>query len=480
MSPIGRQERRITRRDVLRFSLGLGAAALASACGATPTPAPAAATQPVAGATEVPAAQATVVATSAQAGAGQTVTVRVMMYMSDAQLAKAQSDFFGPFEKDNPGLKIDHIVRPGDGNESQQKLRAMVAGGDPPDIYDEFRTANGQAGEALDLMPFVDKSKLDLTKVPKGIMDTEKWQDGLYGMPMCAGGQFCLVLNRDLFDAAAISYPTSTWSDPKWTWADFTDIAVKLTKKNGDRYEQFGVSDLGDWILFPFQMWDAYLVDPKSKAVTCDDPNVIAAYQAVLDLAKKDHAMPDVSMQQANAVWGDADPMLSGKAGISSYGLWSHTLYRKALDEGVNWAFLPYPKGRPEATVHTECNGGKSPGIVKTAKHPNEAWTFINWEFDQQHLAKFLGRMPADEQGQKDWAKVFYGSYYDKIRPEVLWEGWKSDPSEEPLYQNPKNVEVVTKVLQPGWDQVWADKISVKQWLTEAKPKIEEILNATA
>jgi len=217
MYRIGRRERKFTRRDVIRIGLALGATAVASACGAAPTTAPA--TQAPAAATQPPAPQETAAATSAQTGAGQAVTIRVMMYMSDAQLAKAQSDLFGPFEKEHPGLKIDHIVRPGSGVDSMQKLRAMIAGGDPPDIYDEFRGNNGEAGEALDLTPFLERDKVDLTGVPKGIMDIQKWQNGVYGMPMFAGGQFCLVLNRSLFDAAGIPYPTSTWNDPKWMGA---------------------------------------------------------------------------------------------------------------------------------------------------------------------------------------------------------------------------------------------------------------------
>ena len=463
-------QRRSTRRALLRAGVGLGAAAVVAACGATATPT---AAPGAAEATPTAGAQPT-------AASGEVVTIKIMMFMSDAQLAKADTDLFGAFEEAYPNLKIDHIVRPGSGTESLQKLRAMIAGGDPPDIYDELRAANGEAGEALDLMPFIEKDEVDLTSIPKGILDSQKWQDGVYGMPMYAGGQFCLVINRSLFDAAGIAYPTSTWNDPAWTWTAFSEIAVKLTKQTDGRYEQFGVSDLGDWILYPFQMWGSFLLEPVTRKVVCDSAETIECYQAVLDLAKVQKALPDISTQQGSAVWGDADPMLSGKAGISSYGLWSHTLYRQALDEGVNWAFLPYPKGRPEATVHTECNGGKTHGIVKTAKHPNEAWTLILWEYAEGRLAKFLGRMPANVAGQKTWAAEFYGSHYEKIRPEVLWEGWTSDPAEEPYYTHPKCEEATTKVLQPGWEQVWADQITVKQWLTEAKPKIEEILGSTS
>jgi multiple sugar transport system substrate-binding protein len=460
--------RRSSRRALLRAGVGMAAAAALTAFGASATTVPSAAeATPTAG-------------TQPTAASGEAVTIRIMMFMSDAQLAKADSDLFGPFQEEHPNLKIDHILRPGSGTESMQKLRAMIAGGDPPDVYDEFRAANGEAGEALDLVPFIDRDEVDIASVPKGILDSQKWQDGVYGMPMYAGGQFCLVINRDLFDAAGIAYPTSTWNDPDWTWTAFADIAVKLTKQADGRYEQFGVSDLGDWILFPFQMWGSFICAPVTREVVCDSQETIDCYQAIVDLAKVQHALPDISTQQGSAVWGDADPMLSGKAGISSYGLWSHTLYRQALEEGVNWAYLPYPKGRPEATVHTECNGGKTHGIVKIAKHPEEAWTLIKWEYDQGRLAKFLGRMPANVEGQKTWAADFYGSHYDKIRPEVLWEGWTSDPAEEPFYTHPKNEEATTKVLQPGWEQVWADQITVKQWLTEAKPEVEKILSSAS
>jgi len=461
----------MTRRALLRAGATAAAAALVTACAATATPAP--------GATAGEAEATPTAAAGVAPAAGEVVTIRIMMFMSDAHLARADADLFGPFMEEHPNLKIDHIVRPGSGTESLQKLRAMIAGGDPPDIYDELRGVNGEAGEALDLRPFIEKDQIDITSVPKGILETQMWQNGIYGMPMYAGGQFCLVINRDLFDAAGIEYPTSTWNDPDWTWTAFVDLAVKLTKQTDGRYEQFGVSDLGDWILYPFQMWGSFLLEPGTRAVVCDSEPTIECYQSVVDLAKVHLAMPDISTQQGTAVWGDADPMLSGKAAISSYGLWSHTLYRQALDEGVNWAYLPYPKGRPEATVHTECNGGKTHGIVSSAKHPNEAWVLISWEYSEGRLAKFLGRMPANVEGQKTWAREFYGEHYDVIRPEVLWEGWTSYPAEEPYYTHPNCEEATTKVMQPGWDQVWADQITVRQWLTEAKPKLEEILGPT-
>lgn len=46
----------------------------------------------------------------------------------------------------------------------------------------------------------------------------------LYGLPYTKGG-FYVFYNKDMFDAAGIPYPTNDW-----TWAEFEQIAKKLTK----------------------------------------------------------------------------------------------------------------------------------------------------------------------------------------------------------------------------------------------------------
>lgn len=122
----------------------------------------------------------------------------------------------------------------------QEKLYAMIAAGQPPDIFYTNTVVRDQlAAEGLlqnlhDIAandPFVQRI------LPEFIERGESLDGGWY--------QFCdwtytfgVYYNKDLFDQFNIPYPDSTWD-----WQGMLDRAGKLTVRTQDdaAYEQYGV-----------------------------------------------------------------------------------------------------------------------------------------------------------------------------------------------------------------------------------------------
>jgi multiple sugar transport system substrate-binding protein len=68
-------------------------------------------------------------------------------------------------------------------------------------------------------------------------------QGKIYGVPTwCL--TYWMFYNKNMFDEAGIPYPT-----PEMTWTEYTEVAKKLTKREGDRVTQFGANGWQGWTM---------------------------------------------------------------------------------------------------------------------------------------------------------------------------------------------------------------------------------------
>ena len=164
----------------------------------------------------------------------------------DIVLEKAWVDKYNKSQKD--ACVILNVV-PNTGSNSYDALRAMVAGGNAPDIVGPV----GKAGRAsfqgswADIKPLADKAGYDLSKYDPQLLDFTKDEGVLVGIPFALFPSF-IYYNKKLFDEAQLPYPPHKVGDlyngKPWDLANFQDLAMKLTV---DKAGNDATSEGDDW-----------------------------------------------------------------------------------------------------------------------------------------------------------------------------------------------------------------------------------------
>ena len=108
-------------------------------------------------------------------------------------------------------------------------MSTAAANEDLPDIMQQdyaFLEQWVDAGNLLDLTPYVESGALDLSNVPQNIVDTGKVGEGLYAV--CAGVNApALLYNKTLTDSMNIEVPQNI------TWDQFADISRQIYEARG-------------------------------------------------------------------------------------------------------------------------------------------------------------------------------------------------------------------------------------------------------
>ena len=138
------------------------------------------------------------------------------------------------FEAANPNIHVKVV-----GNITDDKInQALRAGGaSAPDVVSSFTTDNvGEfcgSGAFVDLNPFMEADGIDPeTTFPKPLLDYTQYEGNRCTLPLLSDS-YGLYYNKDAFKAAGITEPPKTLSE-------FEDVALKLTKTDGDSYSQLG------------------------------------------------------------------------------------------------------------------------------------------------------------------------------------------------------------------------------------------------
>ncbi|OYD15999.1 hypothetical protein CH333_04585, partial [candidate division WOR-3 bacterium JGI_Cruoil_03_44_89] len=109
----------------------------------------------------------------------------------------------------------------------------MIGGGTPPDVFymgiEDF-PVYVSGGSLMNLEPFLQEDTTwNAGEYYQVLLGGFRYRDSLYGIPK-DWSPLVLYYNKNLFDEAGVSYP-----DENWTWDDFLDAAIKITKdENGD------------------------------------------------------------------------------------------------------------------------------------------------------------------------------------------------------------------------------------------------------
>lgn len=328
---------------------------LLSACAsATPAATSAAATTAAAAAT-----------TAAPAATGKT-TIKVMSFFAydTPEVEKAVVD---AFEKANPDIDVDfESVAFSD---IFLKYKTLIAGNTPPDVmsmnFDQaYSFASMGALEPLD--SYIKSSGLDTSTYYQATLDMFKVNGVQYSMP-ATFSDVVLFYNKDLFDAAGLSYPSKDW-----TADDLKAAAIALTKDtNGDgKIDQFGYEY--PWYPIVLEQYNAKIWDPQTNKCTLNSDAGVKAIQTIVD--SRYGSQPYAPTPDDLAQQGDWDMFMAGKLAMMPTGPWAVGTFNQKITS-FTYDIADMPAGEKQAT-HVYAN---SYAMSAGSKNKEAAWKFIEF-----------------------------------------------------------------------------------------------------
>jgi multiple sugar transport system substrate-binding protein len=308
-------------------------------------------------------------------------TLAFFNYADPEFLALFRNKMIPGFEKTHPNIRIRPNENLGDAN-YDAKLLTLIAGKLPPDLFHVTQN-NFPSYVTKDLLlpldEFIDKDP-DIKRedfYPQ-LMEGMTFEGKLYGLP----SDFSTIImfyNKDLFDQYKVAYPK-----PDWTWDDYVKTSQALTHdQDGDgRPDVYGTLVQTAYNRWPAFVWmnGGEIFSPDMKRCTMDSPASIEGLKKYLELVTKYRVSPrnDERMGQ-----GAEDLFAAQRIAMQADSRYGYKRMRRDGGVPFKWDVCPMPRAKNQAT--TFIWGGNC--ILKSTKHPKEAWEFLKFMSGPQGAA---------------------------------------------------------------------------------------------
>ncbi|MCC7438903.1 MAG: sugar ABC transporter substrate-binding protein [Armatimonadetes bacterium] len=306
---------------------------------------------------------------SAEQSSDGKTTLRVAHFWGDQQ--ELWKEVIAEFEKANPNIRVEQQVV----SFTVHKDKVLAAAAADVDAGDLILLEDWFAQELLDreyladLQPFVDR---DLTPDQIFPISLESFRRGksLRAFPV-AMGSYPLLYNKDLFDAAGLRYPDSTW-----TYDTLLAAAQKLTvDKDGDgKPEQWGflLDNSGGFDGLLYSLGGGVLT-PDLQRSAFNEPSTVRALQFWVDLVQKYKVSPSyASIRGGASSGGSLRPFETGRFAMAMLG----SMLTTYKNNQFRWDIALPPSG---PAGRKALRFAAAFGIPKNSKNVDAAWTFLRW-----------------------------------------------------------------------------------------------------
>lgn len=361
--------------------------------------------------------------------------VKITMMSNDAFAQAWQEQLVPEFTKKYPYIDVTIDSTPYD----DLLAKGMLNGTDADPEYDLITLDDpwtpqlAQAGVLLDLKKDASSwtaKDYDWSDFNSAPLAAGEWNGGQYGVPL-RSNMLLMFYNKDLFAKAGLDAPT-----PDLTWDQYLSEAPKLVQDtNGDgKTDSWAVGLTWQKGVLSPPFWQAVLNSNGGKLFTGDLKPAFdteagaAALQTQVDLLK--YAPPGA---EAYNYTEPLDAFRQGK--IATIFTWGSAYKSAAVDPAVTKltpdqvGIQTMPVGSKSASTH---RGIWSGAVFKNSKHPEAAWTFLQWmssKDGEKWCTDTFGSFPARKStlastpGQTWLAPVFstLQSAYDVAAKGEMW-----------------------------------------------------------
>lgn len=279
------------------------------------------------------------------------------------------------FQRLNPDIVVE--VQPtvtGDGYDT--KMRTVLAGNNPPDVFrinDDYVQEFTENGTLVDLAPFAEQDGLTESDFAPEVYNFGRQGDGRLTSWQLGYQPAMVFYNKDMFAAAGVDLPPTTWSSDGWTWEDFLAAARELTDGQqqygavvsaSTNYEQTFAHNNGS----PTGIWSE-----DGTGFTLADPEGLEAVQWVTDLTCQHQVQPPwAELLQANS---NIQMFAQGKVAMVFERVGSIPYLRETITS-FDWDIAPPPAGTADQATEASviCFG-----IPEKAQNQEAAWKLLSF-----------------------------------------------------------------------------------------------------
>jgi len=295
-----------------------------------------------------------------------------------------------PFEKDNPGVKVN--IRHAPWDKFFDLALIWMASDTAPDCWTMHFVRFPdfvKAGAFQSLEPFIarDKEEVNLEDFYPAIRNAFTYEGKLYILAYDVGTYGCFV-NLEMFKDAGVAFPNLNPNDTWTLKGEFLNKARLLTRDlNGDgKIDQWGTASVvGGLEQLCKYIWPngGKVFNEEQTESLIDCPENVDALQFLADLHLKYKVAPSPTAQGM--------PLFeTGKIAIRDEGPWWISAYRNRCT--FDWDIVPLPMGSIGAPTIMP-TGGTGFGVSATTKHPEEAWSLVKRFTSKYTMENVVGKM---------------------------------------------------------------------------------------
>ncbi|MEZ4731436.1 MAG: extracellular solute-binding protein [Caldilineaceae bacterium] len=368
------------------------------------------------------------------------------------------------FHEQNPNITVKIEVMPED---YAATLITRLASGTAGDCY-RSATHWGIVDLVLrnvfqPLDEFVEQDGYDLAVYFPGAIESCRIEGKLYALPVNGHpGWSGIYYQPELFAEAGVDEPTDSW-----TYDDMLDAALRLTKRNGDQVDVYGLwlAPFVEASLTPMSAFGGWPISEDGTKAMYDDPNTIASIQWMRD-AMNEHqvALQNPTFASRVELWS------SRKVAMVLSGIWEGSYLGDATPDGATMKLATGPIG-PSGQRGGFAGVNIFP-ILSSSQHKDEAW---QWQ-------KFIC---SKEVGIENVSRIGEPG----LRSDV-WEDPKliDDPLVKPHFEllqvvrpmaMPANGRLAEakNALQQIYSAIWLDELTVADGCAQAQEALQAILD---
>jgi len=320
-------------------------------------------------------------ASSASSAAGQKGATLTYMSPDTQGRHEVEQAIYNDFTKAQPGVAVEIVSGGTSWTTLTDKLTAMVAGGTPPDFY-QNATGNWLSIQSVlvELSGRLAQAKLDPQKIfaPQAIQIFTDRAGKVWALPLVGISQDALAYNQDLFDSAGLPHPPVEPSDQSWTMELFLEYAQRLTKPDQSQFGfggTVGGADTGGDerpTYFGQGPWD----DQAQKALM-DQPLAAQGLQFFKDLRDRYKVAP--TAEQIKSIGAHGDVFTSGRIGMQ-------VIYGYVLKQSFKWGLAALPHSSPQ-----NVSGRQFAQPLYTVQTPRTdlTWQLMQWLLVPANAARF-------------------------------------------------------------------------------------------
>ena len=389
---------------------------------------------------------------------GRPVTLEVWLTDWEQSTQQFFNDQLVPaFEAANPDTAVN--VQYLDWRVFTEKLIAAHAGGVLPDVYQagaEYVAPLATKGMALNIDSYL-ASWGQRDDFYDSAWSTVTYQGKTYGVPILSAPQ-TLMFRKDLLEQAGVSGGPTTWDD-------LEQVAMKATRRDGDKFVISGFNARPIWqqyMWFLFQNGgDVFTPDGK---VVVNSPEAIEALDYFSRLFNQDRVASKSSIAAPTANVG---AMAANLVAMQLGNQLTVRDFRQNNPSAAPNLVVADPVARKQQVT---TNWTDWLAISQQSKHADAAWKFIQYVADKDNLLKYNETM-----------------YFIPPRKSLRTAGYMADPQLQQfvtimekygrsINTNPAALEVYQTIMQNAVDDAVYQKKSAKQALDDAARNIQRAM----